>query len=72
MSYKIGSVRPSVLLSRRFIGIVSLVFSELWHGARNPDEFVRDIAGFSGKKISAPKFGKMDQKWAKNSVFLIY
>ena len=31
-SYKIGSVHPSVLPSRRFLGIVSLVFSEISHG----------------------------------------
>ena len=38
-SYKIGSVRPSILpsviLFRLFFGIISLVFYEIWHGARN-------------------------------------
>ena len=50
---KIRSVSPSavpfVFLSRRFLGIVSLVFSEFWYGARNPYEVVHDRAGFSGK-----------------------
>ena len=49
-SDKTGSVRPSVLpsvlLSRHFLGIVSLVFSEIWHGARNSYEVVHDRAGF--------------------------
>ena len=53
-SYKIGSVRPSVfpsvLLSRRFLGIVSLVFSEFLYGARNPYEVMRDRAGFSANR----------------------
>ena len=49
-----------------------LVFSEFWHGARNPYEVVRDRTGFSGKHFFAQKFGKMDQKWAKNRVFKIY
>ena len=30
--FKIVSLRPSVLLSRHFLVIVSLVFSEIWHG----------------------------------------
>ena len=63
---------PSVLPSRHFLGIVSLVFSKFWHGARNPYEVVRDRAGFSRKIFFAPKIGKMDPKWAKNRVFLIY
>ena len=63
------SLRPSFRLSRRFLGIVSLVFSKCWHGARNPYEVVRDRAGFSRKKFFAPKIGKMDQKWAKTWFF---
>ena len=62
------SVLSSVLLSRRFLRIVSLFFSEFWRVARNPYEVVRDRNGFSGKKFFAQKFGKMDQKWAKNRV----
>ena len=31
-------VLPSFLLSRRFLGSLSLVFSEFWHNARNPYE----------------------------------
>ena len=49
-----GSIKQSlyVLLSfclfRHFLGTVSLVFSEFWHGARNP--YARaDRAGFSRK-----------------------
>ena len=46
ISYKIGSVRPSilpfVLLSRCFLGIVLLVFSEIWLGARNSYEVLHD------------------------------
>ena len=62
------SVLSSVLLSRRFLRIVLLFFSEFWRVARNPYEVVRDRNGFSGKKFFAQKFGKMDQKWAKNRV----
>ena len=36
------SVLPSVLLSLHFLGIVSIVFSEFWQGARNPYEVVYD------------------------------
>ena len=64
------SVRPSVLLSRHFLGIVSLVFSEIWHGARNSYEVVRDRAGFSEKKIFfAPKLRKKAQYGPKTWFF---
>ena len=57
-------MKPSVLssfcLPGRFLRIVFLVFSKFWHGASNLYEVVRDRAGFSGKKISASKTGKMD------------
>ena len=43
------SVLPSVLLSRHFLGNVSLVFSKFWHGARNPCEVVSDRARSSRK-----------------------
>ena len=76
MSYKVGSVRlsvlPSVLLSRRFLGIASLVFSEIWHGARNSYEIVRDRAGISGNNFFCLKIVKRGPKWAKNKVFSIY
>ena len=62
-SYEIGSA------VRRFLGIVSLDFSKFWHGARNPYEVVRDIAGFSRKFFLALKIGKMDRKWAKKGFF---
>ena len=42
------SVLPSVLLSRRSLGILSLVISEFQHDARNPYEVVRGRARFSG------------------------
>ena len=68
-SFKIGSVRPSILLSdllsclsKSFHGIVSLFFSKFWHGARIPCEVVRDRAGFLGKNLFAPKIGKMGAK----------
>ena len=53
------SFRLSFGLSAHFLGIVSLVFSKFWHGARNPYEVVRD----------SWIFWKMDRKWAKNRVF---
>ena len=59
------SVRPSAILSRRFLGFVSLVSSELWHGTRILCEVVRERAGFSGKTFLLPKLGK----WAKNKFF---
>ena len=64
-SYELGSVRPPVLpfirLSGHFLGIVSLVFSKFWHGARNLYD-VRDRPGFSRKILFAPKIGNTDQK----------
>ena len=71
-SYKIGSVHPSVLpsvlLSRHFVGIVWLVFSEnlaccwnpMWSCAWNSWIFQEN---FFPKKLG---------KWAKNRVFSIY
>ena len=61
-----SSVCLSFRLSRRFLRMVSLVFSKFWHGARNPREVVHDRAGFSRKKSFCPKNWKMRQKWAKN------
>ena len=63
-SYEIGSIRlsvlPSVLPSFRlygcFLGIVPLIFSKFWHGARIPCEVVRGRFRFSGKM----------GKWAQN------
>ena len=64
-SYELGSVRPPVLpfirLSGHFLGIVSLVFSKFWHGARNLYD-LRDRPGFSRKIRFAPKIGNTDQK----------
>ena len=71
------SFHPSVLpsfhpscLSGRFLGIASLVFSKFWNGARNLYEVVFDRVGFSRTNFFTSKMGKIDQKWAKNRVFL--
>lgn len=52
------SVLPSVLLSLHFLGIVSIVFSEFWQGARNPYEVVYDRARFFIKTLLPQKLGK--------------
>ena len=53
--------RPPILLLRHFLGIVSLVFSEMWHGGRNSYEVV----------FFCPKIGTKGPN-AKNRVFSIY
>ena len=76
-SYKIESVStfgiPSICLffclSRCFLGVVSLVFTKLWHSSRNPDETVCDRVEFSRKKKLAPKIAKVGQKWVKIRFF---
>ena len=70
MKYGLYALR-SFRLSRRFPGIISLVFSEFWLVARNPYELVHDRVGFSSKKNSL-KIGKMYQKWAKNSFLNLF
>ena len=65
------SIFPSVLLSGRFRGIVSLVFSKFLHGTRNPYEIGMTEPDFS-ERFFAPKIGKMDHKWARNRVVWIY
>ena len=62
------SFSPSFRLSGQFLGIVSLIFSKFWHGARIPCEVVHDSAGFLGKFFLPQKLGK----WAKSRVFSIY
>ena len=57
-------------LSGRFLGIVLLVFSKFWCGARNPYKVVHGRAGFFRKNFFVPKTGKMDQKWHKKQGFL--
>ena len=52
-----------------FLEIISLVFSEIWHGARIPCEAVRDRAGFSGKFFLPPKLGKWTQNGPKTGFF---
>ena len=49
-------------LSMRFLGIISLILSKFWLGARKPYEFVRGRAGFSEKNYLPRKLGK----WTKN------
>ena len=59
----------SVLLSRSFRRIGSLVCSETKHGFRGPCGVVCDRARILEKNIFAPKMGKISQKWAKNRVY---
>ena len=54
---------PSIVLSGHFFGIVSLVFSRSWHGARNSYEVYVTEQDFS------LKIGKMEQTGAKDIVF---
>ena len=58
-------VCPSVLLSKSFLGIWSLVFPNFWHGDRKPCEVVGDKARFFKKILIALKIGKKGPKWAK-------
>ena len=64
-----SSFHPSVLLSRQSLGIVSLVFSEFWHGARNSYEVVLDRARFSGKKFLLQNLGKWTKNGGKTGLF---
>ena len=56
-SYELGSVSPSILLSKSFLGIGSLVFSKTQHSVRGPCVVVRGRAGFFEKKYFCPKNG---------------
>ena len=58
------------ILSGRFLGIVSLVFSKFWHDARNPYQVVCDIARFSEKKIFCPKNWENEPKMCQKQGFL--
>ena len=75
-SYKIRSVRlsvlPSVLLSVRFLGIGSLVFSETYHDVRGPYIVVCDRARFFGKNPHQAKISKNGQKCPKNMIFGLF
>ena len=51
-----------VLPFQRFLGMVSLVFSKFWHGARNPSEVERGSAGFFKKKKKREDRPKMDRR----------
>ena len=74
-SCKMGSVCPSVLASvlhsRRFLEIVSLVISKFWHDARNPDEVVCDGWIF-WKKTCCHKIWGNEAKMGQNRAFWIY
>ena len=65
------SILQSVLLSGYLLGIVSLVFSKFWPGARNSWSCAWHSWIFQKENV-CPKIGKMDQKWNKNVVFWIY
>ena len=66
-----ASAPPFFRLSGHFLGIVSLVFSNFLHGARNPYEVVCDRAGFSGKKSSLrQKLGIYWICWIIKSYFI--
>ena len=71
-SYEIGYVRTSfrrfVGLSRRFLGIRTLVFSEFRHGVTTLYLVLRDKARFFGKFFLPKKIGK----WAKSRSFWNY
>ena len=65
-SMSIKPILPSILLSRRFYGIVSLAFSEFWHGARNTYEVVRDRT----KKFFCPKIWENGPEMGQKQDFL--
>ena len=72
-SYEIGSVSLSILLSLSlsgsFLGIVSLVFSKFWHGARNLHEVVHNRARFLEKKNFCPQDWENGPRMGQNMVF---
>ena len=56
-SCEIGSVHPSsVLLSRRFLGMVSLVFSKFWHVLESHIMLCWTESDFNKKKFAPKKF----------------
>ena len=55
-----------------FFGIVSLVFSNFSMVLETHVKLCVTEPDFSEKKLFAQKIGKIDQKCAKNRVFLIY
>ena len=67
----------SVLPFKRFLGMVSLVFSKFWHGARNPSEVVRGNAGIFKKKKkkkweNRPKMDRRQGFLNSRKIFVIY
>ena len=63
------SVFPFSRLSRHFLGIASLVFSKLWHGARNSYEVVCGRTEFSWKTFFPQKLRKWTKKGPKTRFF---
>ena len=66
-----------VLPFQRFLGMVSLVFSKFWHGARNPSEVVRGNAGIFKKKKkkkweNRPKMDRRQGFLNSRKIFVIY
>lgn len=55
--YKITSVRLPVCLSRWFLEIESLAFSEVWLGVKNLSEVVPDRVKYFGNKMFYHKNG---------------
>ena len=68
----IRSFRPSFRLSVSLLRIGSLVFSETWHGVREPYILLCDRAGFFWKNPDRAKMTKNAQKWPKNRVFELF
>ena len=67
-SYKLGSVRPSILFSAQtFFWIRSLVFPKFWHGARNSFEVVHDSWIF-GKVFLLEKWKNEPEIFVLNSL----
>ena len=73
-SYELGSVSPSILssflLSGCFLEIDILVFFLKLSMVVGPCGVMHERAGIFEKNIFVPKMGKMDQKWARITVFL--
>ena len=67
---KIGSVRPSVRPSNQaFSWDFSISFLWIFAWRYNPYKLCVTDLDFLGKNFFAQKFGKVDQRWAKNGFF---
>ena len=60
-----NKVCQSVCLSGHFLGIISLVFSKFWYGARNPYEVVCDSRVFQKIYFLHPKLWKCTENGSK-------